>query len=291
MQLYRKVDAPNRPFTHVFAEAGWPWLLFGLFLTSLTGVGLALGLPAALQEGGIAGAAMLLMGGLVAALTGGVGVFCINGYRASRRPTNWLLRYCADGFLINLRHFANAHLAEDAPTKVWIGSSEVARIRKYTHRSKRRDHRGSVSTVVHKHLEIVLHSQDTEQLAAAIEHELRQPPAGRIVRSKVKQAAVSVPEPGIVRLAWGGSKATVRPSLKRALAVFAQHHALENDIRKESDFRTLADAELEEHLIELAEAGDTIGAAVIARERYGMSVTEARAFLDELSGRRKADVA
>ena len=36
MQLYRKVDAPNWPFTHVFAEAGWPWLLFGLFLTSLT---------------------------------------------------------------------------------------------------------------------------------------------------------------------------------------------------------------------------------------------------------------
>ncbi|MEE8165128.1 MAG: hypothetical protein V3T64_06140, partial [Myxococcota bacterium] len=106
----------------------------------------------------------------------------------SRRPTNWLLRYRPDGFLINLRHFVNAHLAEDAPTMVWIGSSEVACVRECIHRSKRRDHDGGVSSVVHKYLEIVLHSQDTEQLAAAIEHELRQPPAGRIVRSKVKQA-------------------------------------------------------------------------------------------------------
>ncbi len=188
MQLYRSVDAPNWPYTHVFAEAGWPWLLFGLFLISLTGVGLALGVPAALQEGGIAGAAMLLMGGLVALLTGGIGVFCINVYLASRRPTNFLLLYRPDGFLINLRHFVNAHLTEDAPTMVWIGSSEVACVREYIHRSRRRDHDGGVSSVVHRYLEIVLHSQDTEQLAAAIEHELRQPPAGRIVRSKVKQA-------------------------------------------------------------------------------------------------------
>ena len=197
---------------------------------------------------------------------------------------NWLLRYGPDGFLINLRHFANAHLAQDAPTMVWIGSSEVARIRETIHRSKRPDHHGGVSSVVVKYLEIVLRSQDTERLAAAIEHEQRQPPAGHRVRSKVKQSVVSIPEPGIVRLVWGGTVSTVRPGLKRALAVFAQHHALESEIHKESDFRRLTDAELEEHLIELAEAGDTIGATLIARKRYAMSLSEAVAFLEELNG-------
>lgn len=96
---------------------------------------------------------------------------------------------------------------------------------------------------------------------------------------------VQVPQPGVVRVQWRGRKVlkvlqshvTIRPK---------RHTGHGHDDSSAADNRAAASDDREDQIIKLIEQGDRISAIRTARELYGTTLTEAHAFVDELTENR-----
>ena len=106
------------------------------------------------------------------------------------------------------------------------------------------------------------------------------------MKTRANHTAVWVPEPGLVRIAWRGAAGWLTPSADRAIEAFGPFATALEPVSFEHDYRKLEADELDDHLVELVLAGETLSAATIARLRYGMGLTEARRFVAELLGKR-----
>ncbi len=284
MNFYRQRDCPTYPATHVFRESRLPSLVTSL---SLLGFALAWALAAPrLSEDSFLAAIFAV----VIASSCGLGALMYAAMlRASLGSGNWLMRYSPDGVLINLRSFQNAHLPDEDPTVVWISTSEIASIQKrtVTHLAPRQAKGSKRETrKTNVFVDLRIRGADTGPLNEAIETEKQRSPAGRGVKSRANHTAVWVPEPGLVRIAWRGAAGWLTPSAEGAIEAFGPFVSVLEPVSLEHDYRKLEAGELDDHIVELVLAGETLSAATIARLRYGMGLTEARRFIADLLGKR-----
>jgi hypothetical protein len=200
---------------------------------------------------------------------------------AKFRSTNWLLWIRPDGLWVNLRSYQNYHLP-DAATVLHLPYEEIACAHRHLETWCTPSSGGSPYTQwKEESLELHLASGDTREVAQALANE-RGLPAG----FKGMNLSVTVPSPGIVRVAWRGPGNDVVPGLRRVLDELSPHLKLADPTRTDHPrWDRLSEAELDELLAQLVRSGDRIEASGLLIRRRGCSATEAHQLVEELDAR------
>jgi hypothetical protein len=220
-------------------------------------------------------------------------VLVVGDLVARFRSTNWQVWIGPDGLWVNLRSYQNRHLP-DAATVLHLPYEEIACAHRHleTWTTPRWDRTGVVGSkqwmagygsTHHKveSLELRLASGDTQEITQALANE-RCLPAGL----KSLQQAVSVPSPGVVRIAWRGNGNGVVPGLARVLDELGPYVKLGDPTRTDRpQWYRLSEAELDDLLAQLVRSGDRLAAIDLLRRRRGCSATEAEKLVQELDAR------
>jgi hypothetical protein len=285
MELHRIQDEPPFQASHVFREGHLPSLVTTALLALIAG-----GVAWMLRASAVAGeldAAGLFLGGLIALGCGlgalAYGALCLSTFGRH----NWLMRYGPDGLLLNLRSYQNGHLADEHPTLALLRTDEIASVRVRNETHELPPDRTSARPSRAVFLDIELHDKDTTSLLRAVEEETQaRPPRRGLIASRDKHVRVYVPERGVVRIPWRGSVNWTTPGIARTRRILAGSLSVREPEAHRTDWRPMGEGlELEEHLVDLCEQGDMITAMAIARRRYGMSLSDARSFIEEIDAR------
>lgn len=206
------------------------------------------------------------------------------------RPTNWLVRLADDGLYIKYRSYLNHHLPASDPTVLYVPFRDMrlTRIVRETQAVPDSDGAGTVTnrrTVVEIELK-----DDVPEIGQALASD-RQVEAPRIARwygtsaAKYRHHPVQMPTSRIIAIEWG-----VFPRAGRFLEMMAVHTPVEGAeiIRDYTALGAMVQHEQESRLLELTESGRIMDAIRLARSLYGYDLTQARRFVDGLSGRAKA---
>jgi hypothetical protein len=285
MELHRLQDAPPFQATHVFREGHLPSLITTTLLALIAGV--VVWMLRASAAAGELDAAGLFLGGLIA-LVCGLGALAYGALFVSTfGRQNWLMRYGPNGLMIKLRSYQNGHLPDDHPTLALLRPDEIAAVRVRTETHEVPYDRAGAAGRRAVFLDIELHEKDTTALLAAVEAETQaRPPRRRLVASRDKHVRVYVPERGVVRIPWRGSVNWTTPGIARARRILGATLPVGESEARRTDWRRADEGrEIEEHLADLCEQGDMITAMAIARRRYGMNLSDARRFIEEIDAR------
>jgi hypothetical protein len=215
----------------------------------------------------------------MALLCGGLWLLCLHAigqvaYRAML-PSNWLMRVSRAGLVLNLRSYQNAHFPCDGPTVARLSWPEVARARKVVERSTRRGKGGHETLERKSWLELELAGVDTVELQRLIAGERERPGPERSFlgirgRSRSNHVPVFVERPGVLRIEWVGGD---------PLQAIGQHVEVGPKLTLDLDRRS---GDLDTRLRALLARGDRMAAHELARNELGISLTEARARVEEL---------
>jgi hypothetical protein len=206
------------------------------------------------------------------------------------RPTNWLMRIGPDGLWINLRSYLNRDLAP-AATVLFVPYREIASVHQYTVRRSERSN-GRITVWTDRYLDLQLVDAAPEEVANEISEERlrmvsREYLGGWVTsRGRNNHVPVTMPHDKLLRLAWRTRFDVIAPSAKKTLRELAAHCTIEAPVEKEvGNVKVLSVEEIDSQIIERVETGDTIGAVKLLREERGMSLREAKEFIDELAVR------
>lgn len=215
---------------------------------------------------------------LLASALGAPGV--LRGLRAG----HWVVRLRREGIALHLRSYLNADLPADDPVVLWIDRREIAALVPLRQRKTLPSSDGD-ATMIETRLEIRLTHARTAELAQALKRE-RSP--GNRGRTHHHSYGVRVSASDRVEVTWRSAHYALRPGLARFLAAAEADYPVE-DLRKErlEDWRELDARAFDDLVLERCEQGDHFGAIRLLRQRHGWSTTEARQFVDELTGRRE----
>ena len=213
----------------------------------------------------------VLVGGFIwYAVAGGLW----HGIRACGRPTNWVMKTTGSGVYLKVRSYGNYHFPEDGPTVAFVRFDEIASAAKLTEWAKRHRRNRDTLEVRQGRLRLQLKHADTDALADLVAAErVRKPPKTGISSIRFKDVPVVVAEPGVILVDWRG-----RGMLR----------ALESRVKIASDRKRRIGATpegpgtLDDEIVQLVERGETMAAIEAVRKRYGMDLTEARTFIEEL---------
>jgi hypothetical protein len=284
LRLIPESVVPRRASGLVAREPSLPRALATLGVHAV-GLGLAGTAVAAALEGSWAFTA-------VAALSGGLmhlfGRMFHATYVATQRPSNWLLRAATEGLYVKFRSFLNHRLPEADAIVVLIPKNAVTWVRSHRSRSWRVSDKDVETERIDRFLlEIKLAGVDLAPLREALEAERnRWVPGKRAGRSRFGHAPVRVVDDDIVQIEWRSNTSRTTPALGVALERLAASYpvapAVETEIGRPSQgLGPEHEAQLREHV----ERGERIEAMTLARRLYGISLTEAKKKIDELSGR------
>ncbi len=305
-----EAEVPESPGDFVAREA-WAGRLFAAAILLALGCGASYALYQLTLGGGIApwlpelafesllGAAMNVVMALIAVATGLIGLLggfaFLTEVAAARRPGNWVLRARPEGLYVKLRRFTDYRLSVDDPIVAviprrelrWLrGHGQLARRvgRSGEHASREDDALGRQS-----YLEIALYGQEAAQeIEARLKRErtLWRPTFIKGVRTGVKGTAVSVRPGGVIRIDWSTKGTRLRPKLAAALERLARDYPLAPELETEQAQAKRLDREAQEtRLLDMVRQGNIIDAAIVAKNLYGFTTTEAKRFLEELRGR------
>lgn len=206
------------------------------------------------------------------------------------RPTNWLVRVTDRGLYIKFRSYLNHHFPEGDHTVVYIPFREMRLTRLVRELQEVPDMDGRGATTCRRTLVEIELKDDAPEIEQALSAERRAeaPKVGRWYGSsagKYRHYPVRMATPRIVALEWG-----VVPRAPAFLSVMAVHTPVETaEITR--DYRALGamkQHEQESRLLELTENGQVMEAIRLARSLYGYDLTQAKRFVEGLSGRAKA---
>ena len=202
--------------------------------------------------------------------------YAFRTFTASRRDDGWRLCWSADGLYIRYRSYLNNRFATDTPTVLFLTRREVAWLKARGDTLATPDEKGNWTlTRRHGWLEIGLKDGDVAPIKAALADEAkRRTPSG----ARVNDTPLTVTPDGTLRVALA------RPGAVTHTLRLAYNLALPEETRS-GDFAAMTQAEKEDHVRLLAAAGDSFAAIKAAREVYGMDLTQAKAFVDDLQGR------
>lgn len=191
-------------------------------------------------------------------------------------PTNWILAIGTDMLWIKYRSYLNSHLASEDPQLVTVCFSEIesaADVIRTEHTRKSGNNRRTTS---YRFLDLTLHQPISGELKEALKAERQ--------KQRWQACPLSVTGPAVLRINIRG----MHPGCKHLLQQLAQNGITITPQKREfEDFtKPVSDKkQLEEQILGLAERGHKIEAVELARQRYGMNLTEAKQFVDELSVR------
>ncbi len=178
-----------------------------------------------------------------------------------------------EGLYLKFRSYLNYHFPEEGPTVVHLPWREIAAAQKTVDRTPSTGHRGQSETQVGRYLDLHLEHTDTEALRQAVAQEAarKAPKKGRS-SSRFHHNPGQVPEPGVVRVEWRGRR--MLRALRRYVAV--------RPARRTGHGCDAAGEDLDTQIIKLIEQGRRMPAIRTVRRRYGMSLTQATEFVDDL---------
>jgi hypothetical protein len=212
------------------------------------------------------------------------GLFALNSYgssRASRMPSNWLLRCHSRGLLIHYRSYRNWRFPADSPEVVGWDYSEIAWVRVAKERRivPSMAH-GANSSETHfmTFMELGLVNPNTIELEDHLSAD-RNLSAG--VGLVVGDYPVQVVPGGIVQMSCSG----MHPFAHQAVECLGRHVKIAEPDHRVVDLTHHSKTPPEEErqkILQLVRSGDVIAATTMAREVYGYSLTEAHTFVEKL---------
>jgi len=218
------------------------------------------------------------------AFAGMFGLFALNSYgssRASRMPTNWLLRCHARGLLIHYRSYRNWRFPADTPQVVGWDYPEIAWVRVAKERRivPSMTQQGNRSeTHFMTFVELGLVNPDTTELEEHLSADRNLSVGVGLV---VGDYPVQVLPGGIVQMSWSG----MHPSAHQAVECLGRHVKIAEMDHRVVDLTHHSKAPPEEErqkILQLVRSGDVIAAVTMAQRVHGYSLTEAHAFVEKL---------
>jgi len=207
--------------------------------------------------------------------------------RAARRPTNWVMRVQENVVMIKFRSYENWKMSDDDPQVIALRQDEIKFVRKAVKRQVGQSMDGKgVQATTRVDLEIGLKDSDTSELERSLTEEAARPGYGSARhRTKWLDNPVGVVGKNVIRIAWRGGTATVRPGIKAALNALGRI-ANVDEMRKSVEdltataLKRLGTEEQKKKLGELA-VRDRIQAAETAKQLYGCSLSEAMKIVED----------
>jgi hypothetical protein len=220
---------------------------------------------------------------IVAAFAGLFGLMSFHSFRASLKPSNWLLRCNNSGVIIHYRSFLNWRFPTESVQAVGFDYSEIAWARTVKERrtSPSLDNSCRTQTQQLTFLDLCLINADTATLEEHLQQEGSLEPSGVMIS---RDYPVQVLPGGIVELRWS----SISPSARKAIQHLSQHiKIVETDSRKVdlTHQSNLPPGAEDGKILELAKSGDEMGAMALTRQIYGCSLSEAKDFVQKLRSR------
>ncbi|GEM_PF-5655655 len=215
--------------------------------------------------------------------------FLLRHARSARAAHGWVLRLSRDGLQVNLRSHLNLHFDQQAPAVLVMPRRRIRWLRIVDERGQRAQVASSdrlqQTTIRRRFLDIACDTEP-ELIQAALTEERQRTGPGLFGRSRYKNSAVRwLDDERVLRVAWRDETNRLRPSLEAVEAFLRPlfRFAADSD-RREADIRSIGRAEQEDRLTAMVARGDDLEAIKLARLLYGMDLTEARRFVQELRG-------
>jgi len=220
----------------------------------------------------------------IAGIFGLIGLFPLANFRASLKPSNWLLRCNLSGIIIKYRAYENWRLPADTVQAVGFDYGEIgwAKLVKERRTAPSMDGKHGNQTEYLTYIDLGLVNPKTSDLEANLDAERNLRPDGMVI---TMDYPVQVFPGGIVEIRW---TVGIRPSAQKALDVIGRRVKITETEHRKTDLTHHQGANAEEErakIIELAKSGDEIGAVKLARQVYGYSLTQAHEFVEKLMGR------
>jgi len=204
------------------------------------------------------------------------------------RPTNWLVRMTDDGLFIKFRSYLNYRFSDQDHTIVFVPYCEIGSAKLVKERQAIPDpdegNRRATTTRTRRFIELEL-AGNSEQLANALAGESKRVLAkptegGSSVSSQYQHLAVQLAAPNLLRIEWG-----VVANAQTLLDALTRHTLVQHPTAVSKNFVNLdglSREEQESRLLELAQSGDMIGAATMARTLYAYDLATAKNFVESL---------
>jgi len=210
-------------------------------------------------------------------------------FKKSLAPSNWILLISPNQVLVKFRSYLNLHLPEDDPQVVQFHPSEIEHARITKKRLTSWGPRNSKRTSFHTFLDLSIMENDLGPLREQIKYErnLKMPPTGKFIKqsSRSKHYPVSVVDDRVVRIEWRSHTEFITPRIKKALVKLSEEGIRIETLQKEViDLTRGKDnkKQMEDNILHLVERGKTLAAVRLARKAYGLSLVEAKAFVEDL---------
>ena len=217
---------------------------------------------------------------------------CLSAFKKSLAPSNWILLVSPNQILVKFRSYLNSHFPEDDPQVVQFHPAEI----EYAIITKQKITRlGSINgrtrriTSFHTFLDLSIVEQDLKPLKEQIKYERNQkaPQKGKFIkhRSRSRHYPVSVVDNKVVRIEWRSHTEFVTPGVKKALAKLSEEGIRIEGLQKEViDLTHGKDDQklMEDNILYLVERGNVLTATQMARKAYGLSLAEAKEFVEDL---------
>jgi hypothetical protein len=201
--------------------------------------------------------------------------------RKTFSPANCLMMVSRDGVCVKLRSYLNQHLPETDAQAAFFAFDEIRAVRKTKQTLKSSDRRGRTKVWRVTSLDLILAKVDLSSLEGCLRHE-------KTVKAKTKHHhyPVSIPDVCTVRVRWRAPDTHTVPKIDIAIQEFtARGVRLEEAQAEDRDLQpSPSDSreQMEEKILELVENGRKIQAIGLARKTYGMSLREAKDFVEGL---------
>lgn len=200
------------------------------------------------------------------------------------RTSNWVLALDGNSVWINLRSCLNTALPE-AATAVCLKCEEIGSVSLYreSYTTPGSAESGSTSSK-DTYLQFKTGLEQTSDLTEVLKQERERRGAPRkflgfvTLTTRPQPSAVSVPEPGVIRVLWRrrGQGIYVTPSPQVVIDLLSERLRVEQTVvDQHRDRHALEGAELDELVQKLALSGDTISAAKFLSRRTGISLMAA----------------
>lgn len=201
------------------------------------------------------------------------------------RSSNWTMAVQPDGVWLNLRSCFN-HRFVEAQTLLHLRYENIVSVRRcgrLVSASMQGDAKYKQTS-----LELTLaESIDAPQIKSAIAEENRRETPARGVffksTSRTKHTPVSIVEIRVLRIPWNGPMSGLTPNINEAIRLLSPNvTVVEAADLKKVNWQEMSDEEFDDMILETLIQGQTIEAARLLRNRKGMSLSDARAFVKEL---------
>jgi len=276
MRFYKLDDVPVGRDDQVFKESPIINAVLALFLFGIAIGVLALGVTKWHPTSWVP----FLVAGVFALF----GLVPLGNFRASLKPSNWLMRCQLSGVILKYRAYENWRLPADTLQAVGLEYGEIAwaKLVKERRKSPNMDGKAGAQIQYFTYINLGMVKPDLSELEANLRAERALRPAGGLKVVTIDYP-VQVRPGGVVEIRWGSG---IRPSAQKALEVLGRRVKILESEHRETDFTYKPGDSAEEkkaRIIALALSGDQFGAIRLARQAYGCSLSRAQEIVNDLS--------